>query len=236
MLLSQLKYFRITCFIPKLFGTILVRWNPTAQRLSLANPFYQKKLKLRIKWYCLITISIISLFNGFHKLVTQPQHHEAWAEAFIFLFDCVSMLWGICNLHVHLCKSDTICLFANGLLEHSHKFGDKRNEKKLKNRSMLELLNLSMAYGATFVACTFLPFAFTFGLHWLDPCKATVAFYRLLPECRGVTMPFRPACISKFFVLLIDYWRWAMCMSSAGFSVGGLLILFPTTLKDHLET
>lgn len=138
---------------------------------------------------------------------------------------------------IHIQVPSTIYMYVNGLLEYQDRYVKTTRHMKLKERSILEILDLTFAYGCTFVATFWLPFGFVFGIHWFNPCKASITFHRFLHECsnKKLSQHVFLETISKTLILLVDMWRWMFCMSNASFSVSVILILCTWTLKENLQ-
>lgn len=236
MLHSHVKFLKHACFIPSLLGSILVCWNTKTKSLNLVKDFQTKRKFSKGKLYLFMATSIIFFLSGMYKVVTQTKTENSWIEAFVHGFDSIAMIWGISNVSVNLNKAEIICQYVSGLLRYQKQFGQETVQRTLKERTSLELLNLSFAYGATYLATFWMPLGITFGLHWSDPCKASITFHRLLPECRNKTTDTNAGgLISKTLVLMVDLWRWMFTEGNAGFSVSVLLILCTWTLKENLE-
>lgn len=137
------------------------------------------------------------------------------------LMDC-SRCWLICiiNIHQEAVKAPEIVTFINALFQfHSIHPGEIR-----KGRAPFKLkLSITLVYCCVLTMIGF-PLAFVYGLHWIHPCKATLAGYWAILECgqngTDLSVLLKATKFSlKILVILINHWLWSITVHAGAFGV-----------------
>lgn len=139
-----------------------------------------------------------------------------------------------CNIYVNERKPEEITLYINYLYKIESIYG-KLFRTSSKNVASFKL---KMTLWLTKCACVttiVFPIAFVYGLHWNNPCKATMVGFSFITKCRCVVgidqTHFQVAKNTSLEVLvfLVNHWFWSFGLQGAIFGV--LLIATMTMLS-----
>lgn len=102
--------------------------------------------------------------------------------------------------------------------------------------SKMELLNVLFAH-AMYITSIILPIGFVYGLHWMDPCKPSLAGYWLIGECseNALHSPLSVCPFTKITILLLNHWAWQFGYSITIFVIAGIQILCAMSLQSYLR-
>lgn len=142
-----------------------------------------------------------------------------------------------CTFHLQFCKlnASELAAFLNALIQF-----DKMYPKQPKTFSEMKLQDLLgvVILKAAPVTQVVVPLGAVFGLHLMNPFKASLGGYWLIPDPNTVDKIINgkiPAIVIKFAVLLYNYWIWNFMLTMALFVVIILHYLCITTLLGNFE-
>ncbi|CAL8140077.1 unnamed protein product [Orchesella dallaii] len=146
------------------------------------------------------------------------------------------------DFHLNECfkKASDIVLYVNGLIIFSEKYNQN---KKWKSHSLLEKLDIGVAYSMYVTAATF-AFNFVVLQHWNEPCKSFFLGYQLLDECGifkiienvDTHVKYNITLGIKLSFLMFNYLVFNVGVQLAAFVIGGLQSLCTITLCGHIAT
>ncbi len=131
-------------------------------------------------------------------------------------------------------KANEYCAYINGIVQlESYSNSFQMLKRKIKY-SLIERLNLFGVYAVVPTAFTF-HLIYLYGLHWAAPCKPSVVFYFLIPECRSnqFVEQFWDVPI-KILIFLLNHWAWIFSMAIIQYVVGVIIVLCALSFRDFL--
>lgn len=213
-------------------------WNSKSYRLEIAT----SKLQFTRNLILHRTYAILLLASGAYKLVFDSE------QTFDFTDQTLFFLAGVCTLSFHLLvvsastNSSCICLYVNSLISAKLHFPTLFNVKSLAANSLLQRLNVILAY-CGIISCVTFTVGFTYGIHWFGLCKPSLVGYTLIPECNCYfisnfqnTFWFMASSnILKTLVITANFWFYAFVFNIIPNLAGVTLILGTLSLWGLLD-
>lgn len=98
-------------------------------------------------------------------------------------------------------------------------------------------INMVMIY-SMMISSVALPIGFGPGVHWLNPCQASLVGYWLIPEC-NLLLQFNLSnllvTLIKSVVIFMNVGMWSMTIGSAVFTVGALATLCVSSIQQFTQ-
>ncbi len=179
---------------------------------------------------CFATLLLI-IFQGILKT---PQIGESKANQVLLWLLVIILFSGAFYLHVIRISAPEIADAINGLIQCDHLY--PKRPKKVADIPIIELMGNAFVR-AIFISQVVLPLGAVFGFHWQTPWKASLAGYWLIPkqDNNGNIVLNLIAPVVKIVVLLYNYWIWNFLITTSGFVIGILQILYILTMLGNIE-
>lgn len=240
MLLKNLKVFEIMCAIPFRLNFLKTKWDSKHRQMVLVNHKNLGKLNwLEIKiWIHTIITLVVAIQTLNSIIVSQSLGNHTVSFANGFLYGIALLMFFTTNLVIWSCfkLASTRCAFANGIVKLDYYSELVSTFRKNRNRSVVEKLNLLGAYLVLPVVTGF-NLIYLFGLYWASPCKSSVAFYFLIPECRLIRQAdmFWSFWI-KALIFLINQWGWMFSLFTMQYVIGAIQVLCSLSFRGFPNT
>lgn len=245
MLEQNICYFGIICRVASSLQSVLIRWNPTNQNLSLKNngqgPAFQKSYYLLFCKTLVHALMIVVIIIQGYLTFSDQNNDSTFSDRFLFGVGLVYLLSSHSDLHLCRTQASTICLYVNGMLEFGKRYKNNPRNRKKRQNLLIEDLNRSFAYGF-FMTMTLLQVVYLYGLHWKHPCRPSVAAYWLIPECHwNGNQIQKVSCqiwniLLKMVIFLWNHWMWSFSLHTGLFVIAGIQILCSISLGPHIQT
>lgn len=152
-------------------------------------------------------------------------------------FDWISLAFMLTGLSYFLelqRKSSEIVLYINSLFQFDleHPFAGRLRQMSLRTKG-----NIALVYGLI-ISCFIIPIGATYGLHWINPCKATLVGHWSLHECRhdDLVQKCHAACfVTKVMIFLLNHWMWSISLFAACFIACNVHILSMIAIQQFLQ-
>lgn len=207
------RLFSIICRLVNILKILPIQFDAKSRTVNLVDTLRSTTFSCYFKTLLVILITCQCL----HKKNNSPVDDTLSWICLAFL------LSGLFFVHEFRRKASEIGLYVNALFQfHSI----HPNTNKLTRITIRAKANILFVYGLLIGVAT-IPIGFTYGLHWQNPCKATIAGYWSIQECRAnshykcnIFCHFR-----KCIVFLLNHWLWLMTLH-AGFFAGSVLFIW----------
>lgn len=218
-LVQNPKLFSYFCSLLSRVGIIPIKFHSISRRTELT--FKQSaKIRINIRFHTVLVIIVIIqalLKNNKFSL----QGVQVWVGVMIQFFAHVFV-------HEQVKKGQDITNFCNALFQFDEIYGTMQ---LMENRVPFRIW-LIMIMGYSIVISTIaIPLGFVYGLHWMNPCKASLVGYWLLPECYGRMSTFS----IKLAMMLLNHWMVSMSIHSAGFLVSVLTTMSVGSIQQFIQ-
>lgn len=240
-LLENHLYFRVLCYFahlnPKSFHTV------TSNQSSFKPIIFPKGITRLINFkFFLATLlfGVLVLQKVYLRIACKYNHIKTCATFFDQVVTIVILGGFVVALifYTVIMKSmGTLTLYISG-----HIFLSKSIESSGKKRklSVLEFLNLLYAYNVL-LFCLIYPFVTVYGLHWRNPCKASLAGYWLLRECtsdssiENLAPPEHIHIITKQAILFVNYLVTAMIAYASPFVISAVSVFCTLSFCVYIQ-
>lgn len=161
---------------------------------------------------------------------------ESPAEGVLAWIGLSMMLAGQAYIAEVTSKSSEIVLLSNSLFQFDslHPATAKPGSVSMRN-----IMDLAIVYG-TFISAVGIPIIFVQGLHWMNPCKASLSGYWMIPECTGISA--NPSLfygvinfLLKFLVIIINQWIWSLSAHAGLFSVAVFNTMCVSSIRQFTQ-
>lgn len=249
MLVNNVPLLSLICKISESIGSLLITWDNGQRRMKFAvdktENFQRKFDKLRKRCFLhsfTVLIVITQCLLGRDTSVSV----KAQEIIAICIMQCLTS-------HLHVCrvKAEEMILYINGQFQFHDKychFGtsysrDGHRKRMTLTERLIKLFALVFALtGLTF------PSAVS-GVHWMQPCTASLPGYWLLSECirsdhetdyrTNILYEYSLVTIGTFAkvaVFLFSQWVWQFGVNASVFVNGALTALGTMGIRSHLIT
>ncbi|CAL8129412.1 unnamed protein product [Orchesella dallaii] len=219
----------------------ILRWDSKRKRLSADVSKNSLKTNRLIRYFKRVYATAMVLqviFTNYNKNDTNTSITDKTEIAFYL----AAMIANDFQLHECWKKASEIVLYINGIVSFGEKYS-KGQKKKWKSYTLLEKLNIGIAF-SMYITATIFAFNFVFLQHWNDPCKSFFPGYQLLDECHifnitgNMVAPLKYIVILfiKLIVLIFNYISFNVGVQSAAFVIGCLQSICTITLCAHIAT
>lgn len=244
LLLEHLWLFRASTYIPRKLNLFKLEWNNSSQKF---DPVKQTD---KVMWIAQSTlrahlfIGFIVALQGF-KFISGNQNTESFSftKASLYALSLATML--VTQLQMRSCYKLAFeqCLFVNGLVHLEKQYNNLDYTKIKRKRNLTENINILICYGML-PSVTILYLTFIYGLHWINPCKPSLAGFFLLSECSqngNISSPTTNKILLlftygiKILVFLVNHWAFATGLYVCAFIIVGIQILSTMSFYDLLD-
>lgn len=215
------------CKLVSGIGIFPIKCYPGSRKVILSKPGKGKSRRLNLTTF----LVVIYFFQCVLK------NNASFMESVISWIGLSMLL--VCQVYLpeQSKKADVISLLAKSLFQFDSLYPvlEKQGHISWKTK-----WNITYVY-ATFVSAAVLPIGFAHGLHWMNPCKASLPGFWLLPECHGVCAynvhPFFRGVffLIKCFAILMTHWLWSIYINSAAFCTGAINTMFVASIHQFIE-
>ncbi len=234
VLLDHLNTFRMICYIPfKLRCTPLEFHHNSAVMQAKDTSLVNVNRNLYIQFLIYILVPL----QGIQCFYLNPQNYNlTYFNKITYGLVLVGLCAAINNQISCVRKWSLQCCYVNGVVQLS-KLTKKVSGSKSSPSTLITKLDLAFAKTLTPNIAAY-PVFFVFGLHWLSPCKPSLAGYFIIPEC---TTNFQSGyenslsnILVKFVICLMNSWSWTAGLFCAGFCTAGIVVLCNLSFGDFL--
>lgn len=202
------------CRLADVHRLLRIKFNQTSQQAELLNDLHdQTRSKWNYRFHLLLLVIIL--------VQCQLKKDQSSIDIVISWIGLVLLFMGQAYIRVVLKKGNEIQHYLNALFQFYHLHPEGTSPSQL---SFVTKINLTFVHLILVSAYAF-PIGFTYGLHWKNPCKSTIAGYWILLECNGGTEKLGSILkvsgfLTKWAVLLPSYWAWSITMHVGVFCTG----------------
>lgn len=231
LLLEELPSFERNCCLTNHLGSLNFTWNSQTKELQLITN--QTKLK-KLKWKRLLHFIFTSCLVLQAAAAAASKGGKPEDLIFIIFGFNTNFANGVC-LQIGNWEGNEIVRYINGILEESlAEAGQSQNKNQSKGPSLRRLLYW-IVVTVIWLAGPLFALVFCAGIHFRDPCKSSLAFYWVLPECRSNCISEPIKLLTKVPVILFNSWMACFAISTGSFQLGGVQILTTLTLTDLIR-
>lgn len=245
MITEYPRIFSKICKISESLKGFLCYWDSQNGKMYLKNSLKDRHIFLhRLSVYGLV-IATLFLQGSSHFQSELVQKRLTFTDQFLYAFGLLCHLSDFVGLVACYQNRVYIYLYVNGLVrfhaQHNYRQSQQTNHGPAYV-SIRKLLYCSCIF-AMFITWFALPIMYSYGLHWINPCKPSLAGYWLLPECHfrlhekfgnGLLIGVLDTTL-KVVIMLANHWIWVFGTNNAILTLGGLLLMCTVSLKECIE-
>lgn len=226
------KLYILSCKLVRSIANVQFDYSTNARGLQLAYENHSCRSLLG-NWRCCLSI----LFNIYIVQCTLAENIGKIEKLVSWSFLGIVMVCQIVTLAaIHKHSSIRHCVNALFQME-------RILPKHLINRrkQFVQKANVMFAY-STIPTEIIIPIVFAHGLHWINPCKPTLAGFWLIPSCKKTfksehTVPgfTKLNFIIKLVVILVNHWQWSFIFLMAGYTICIIQTLAMIALQQFVD-
>ncbi len=215
------------------FYTIPLEWASAKRFIPTTTKSWKRCLKVKSIISKIIPFSII--LQTIYKYAKHGNENDLEIVTTCLVLGMIIPL----AFFFHFCQNiaPELASFLNGLIQFEQMYHPKKSKKlsEMKLQDILQILILKLAP----LTQLLLPFGVVFGLHWMNPYKASLAGYWLIldsPKENDCWYYKITAAVNKLIVLGINYWTWNFLFTMALFVVVTIHFVCVANLLGNFET
>lgn len=226
MLSNHLGLLAASFKLTDIYKCMNVHWNKRHHLLTSGCSIENQRIQRNIRLYFIV----LGFFAGTNHYFAG---HATFLQKFLLAFEVIALTGLLIHMEALRSHAGELCLYVNGLLKfpNNNSFGSQTSFKKL---SILDKLNIVFAYILPPMTML-LPICFVYGLHLLNPCKASLLGYWMLPECQSCGGRTVFGRIIKSVVIVCNHALWMKISSIVPADLGGLIILGSLAFRSNLK-